>query len=254
MRCGKQVLWLVVLLGLHSGSVAAAEREVVLEWLASSDARGFFLHLGGSQGSYQERLDLGEIPPDPDGIHRAAVLLDDLSEYYAAMTAYNDVGESGLSNEIHVLASACDVTPCDDGNACTADDCDVSGCTNTVLSDGTPCGLEGICTAGACVEAQCSDAQHCDDGDACNGTERCSGDGLCLAGPPLDCGQPTQCAEPICDPDRGCAMQPLPDGTSCDDGDPGTRKDRCRAGTCEGDVKPLRDNTTKPGRGHGRNR
>ena len=74
MRCGRPALWLMVLLGLH-GSVAAADREVVFEWLASSDATGFLLHLGANSGSYREPVDLGGVPPDPDGIRRAAVAL-----------------------------------------------------------------------------------------------------------------------------------------------------------------------------------
>jgi hypothetical protein len=239
MRGGKQVLCLIVLVVVHSGS-AAAQREVAFEWLSADDETGFILHLGAGPGAYEQRLDLGGVPADPDGICRSAVVLEDLSDYYAAMSAYNDAGESELSNEIYVAASACDVSACDDGNACTADDCTADGCSTTILSNGTPCGADGICTAGVCVVAQCWEAQDCDDGDPCNGTELCTGDGLCLAGEPLDCGQPTQCAVPMCDPDLGCTMLALPDGTACDDGDSRTRKDRCVAGTCQGTLKSKR--------------
>jgi hypothetical protein len=236
MRGAKTVLCLIALVAVHSGA-AAAQREVVFEWLSASDGTGFVLHLGADPEAYEERLDLGSVSADPDGICRSAVVLDDLSDYYAAMSAYNDAGESGLSNEIYVAASACEVSACGDGNACTADECTEHGCSNTILSDGTPCDVDGICAAGVCVVAQCWEAQDCDDGDPCNGAELCTGEGLCLWGEPLDCGQPTQCSVPMCDPDRGCTMLALPDGTACDDGERLTRKDRCFAGTCQGTLK-----------------
>ncbi len=44
-------------------------------------------------------------------------------DYYIAVSAYSAAGESGLSNEIRVEASACDPTACNDGAVCTADEC-----------------------------------------------------------------------------------------------------------------------------------
>jgi len=49
----------------------------------------------------------------------------------------------------------CTGTACDDGNDCTADHCDPNDyawCAYTTLADGTSCGVDGVCDAGACRE------------------------------------------------------------------------------------------------------
>ena len=49
----------------------------------------------------------------------------------------------------------CSGTACDDGNDCTADYCDPAmtlGVCNNALPDGTFCGTDGVCEAGACRE------------------------------------------------------------------------------------------------------
>jgi len=106
--------------------------------------------------AYDQNLDLGFVFPDEDGVTRETIVLDAATGYYLAMTAYNEAGQSEISNEIFVAASACDPLACDDGNPCTADDCSEAGCTHVTLPDGEvrDDGLPGTvgdrCLAGAC--------------------------------------------------------------------------------------------------------
>jgi len=77
----------------------------------------------------------------------------------------------------------------------------------------------------------------CDDGDLCNGREICS-DSTCAAGAPLVCAAARQCTIGSCDAVMGCIVDPVPDGTTCDDEDPSTFADICTAGLCSGSQFP----------------
>ena len=94
----------------------------------------------------------------------------------------------------------------DDGNPCTADNCDaVLGISHAPLDAGTPCS----------------------DGDPCNGDETCDGSLACAAGqaPPLDDGNP--CTADACDATTGVTHTPVAEGTPC-------ALDACVAGaTCD---------------------
>lgn len=230
---------LAALAATAPSGLAAGTRDYVLQWLPpSGSVAGYRVHLGAAPSLYDQILDLGVVPIDPDGIGRATLTLDAATDYYVALTAYNSAGESPRSNEIVVPASACDPSFCDDAQQCTADDCGPNGCTHTPVPDGTFCAaagsLYGMCMAGACQAAQCTDASHCDDGNVCNGAESCDVAGACSAGTPLRCGEPKQCSVPTCDPARGCVQVPRPNGTRCDDGRRWTTNDRCYRGTCRG--------------------
>jgi hypothetical protein len=220
--------------------IAAGARDYVLQWIPPSGAvDGYRVRLGNGPSLYSQILDLGLVPIDPDGIGRATLSLDAATDYYIAMTAYNGVGESTPSNEIVVAASACDPAYCSDAQECTADDCGPLGCTHNPLPDGTFCSAAGsaygMCVAGACRAAQCTEASHCDDRNACNGAESCGPTGACAAGTPVRCGAPTQCAVPSCDASTGgCRSVPRANGTPCNDGRRYTTNDRCTSGVCRG--------------------
>jgi hypothetical protein len=81
----------------------------------------------------------------------------------------------------------------------------------------------------------CSVDADCDDGNACNGTETCQSS-TCVAGTAPVCAAPTQCMQSFCDIVNGCTQAPEPNGTACDDGDPGTVSDTCGGGVCQGVV------------------
>jgi hypothetical protein len=159
---------------------------------------------------------------------------------------------------------------CDDGNACTADACDaVLGCLNTPIPDGTGCDdgdacttadacTSGICLGGAppncddgntctadscdpvlgCQSVAVADGASCDDGNACTTADSCVS-GACSGGPPPDCDDGNTCTADSCDPVLGCQSVAVPDGISCDDGDPCTTVDQCSAGICVGGGSPF---------------
>ena len=96
----------------------------------------------------------------------------------------------------------------DDGNPCTADTCDPAlGVLHLPLVVGT----------------------SCSDGNICNGLETCDGVGTCVAGMPpvIDDGNP--CTADSCDPAAGVTHAPVPEGTSCSDGNPCNGEETCNA-------------------------
>ena len=140
-------------------------------------------------------------------------------------------------------------TSCNDGNPCTADECDpVLGCINTPLT-GDPCDDQDPCTTGdRCVDGACLggdnicacasdvDCAAFEDGDLCNGTLVCVDDG-CVLDPEtvVECPASSMCVEIACDPGIGeCVETALNDGLPCDDGDLCTAGDSCIDGACEG--------------------
>lgn len=221
-------------------SASAETREHPLLWLQSEggEPTGFLAYLGEEPGVYLEVLDLGPVSPDADETRRATLILDAYTSYYIAISAYNEAGESPLSNEIFSPSTACLASFCDDGNPCTADDCSAEGCIQTPMLDGSPCdpgdsGL-GLCFDAICQPADCLLDSDCDDGDVCNGIEACTSSGVCAAGIPLSCGEPSQCRAPACDIALGCMTFPMIDGTPCDDGRASTKRDECVSGVCVG--------------------
>ena len=104
--------------------------------------------------------------------------------------------------------SGCSGTPrdCDDGNGCTFDSCDASGCTHDFVNIG------------------------CDDGDLCTKDDRCE-DGVCEPGAPAVCDDGNPCTIDSCDPELGC-MSEL-ELLTCDDGNP------CTIDSCDPDDPAL---------------
>ncbi len=98
----------------------------------------------------------------------------------------------------------------DNGLFCDGDEgCDaVQDCVHT----GDPCPPELVCNEGTDACDECTLDAQCDDGNACTAD-------ACVAG--------------------ACQADPLPDGTSCNDGDPNTCFDACTNGECAGSDCPL---------------
>jgi len=141
-----------------------------------------------------------------------------------------------------------DGSACDDGNRCTlGDTCQAGGC-----RAGAPkpcpasdqCHLDGTCdpATGRCTDPESPAGSPCDDGNPCTLDDACQG-GMCHAGPVKPCPAPDAChAEGTCEPATGlCRHPPRPDDTLCDDGDPCTLADRCRAGACSGEPLDCED-------------
>eukprot|EP01060_Flectonema_neradi_P009436 TRINITY_DN1671_c2_g3_i1.p1 TRINITY_DN1671_c2_g3~~TRINITY_DN1671_c2_g3_i1.p1 ORF type:complete len:6512 (+),score=1571.45 TRINITY_DN1671_c2_g3_i1:146-19681(+) len=152
-----------------------------------------------------------------------------------------------------------DGTPCNDGLPETTDDKCVSGaCTGTITCNNVACvAPEPQCnTVGCgsqhgtqnmvnqCIELPKPDNTPCDDNQVetyddkcqagrCVGVSRCSTVPFCRAKD--QCHGVGECHES----NGECTTPVLPDGTSCDDGDPTTHKDQCYQGTCLGTLKCL---------------
>jgi hypothetical protein len=122
--------------------------------------------------------------------------------------------------------------PCDDGEACTADDKCLDGkCKGTV----TPCFDGNDCTWDMCdSKAGCKYPPAnvpCDDKDPCTALDFCE-DGECLGGPGIPCDDKNLCTVDSCQPGKGC-FHTLLDGKPCDDGDSCTQGDVCSEGSCQ---------------------
>ena len=149
--------------------------------------------------------------------------------------------------EATCVAGSCGAGPrpegaeCDDGNACTLlDTCQSGACAGSdpVLCLALDqCHVVGICdpATGACSEPAKADGSACNDGDACTLTDSCQS-GVCEGVTPVVCTAGDPCHEPgTCDPTTGvCSAPERADGAACDDGNPCTQTDSCRAGACEG--------------------
>lgn len=129
--------------------------------------------------------------------------------------------------------------PCNDNNACTADQCVGGGtavafCSNTPQPAGTSCGDGNTCNGaevcdgvGACLAGFNAPAgTSCSDSNACNGDETCSGSGTCNPGTPPVLNDRNPCTADACDPVAGVTHVPLPDGTACNGAGV------CQAGAC----------------------
>lgn len=132
-------------------------------------------------------------------------------------------------------------TECDDEDPCTRNDvCNGKGtCAGTAYDcPSQPCrtaiGCDG---AGGCLYQDATPGDACDDADPCTADDVCDASGAC-AGTPFAC-ESTPCATARC-ADGGCAFDPVPEGTSCDDRDPCTLDDACDGqGTCIGTPDPI---------------
>jgi hypothetical protein len=107
---------------------------------------------------------------------------------------------------------------CDDGIACTSDECDgdTGDCTST--PDDDLCDDGQICTWSGCDDPiPCDDDEACDDGNFCNGVETCDPEVGCRPGERPDCDDGVECTDDICDADADECVNVTADD-ACDDG------------------------------------
>ena len=152
------------------------------------------------------------------------------------------------------------VLDCDDGNLCTADECDeeTGECLHEPAEgpcdDSNPCTDEDTCLQGICLglsltscddQDVCTDdscsplsgcihthnVAPCDDADPCTTTDVCA-DGLCVGSGELVCVDDNVCTDDLCQPGAGC-IYPF-NLAACDDEDACTVTDQCLDGECVG--------------------
>jgi hypothetical protein len=158
----------------------------------------------------------------------------------AAWAKTISVLSGGITSEDDFSLTAPEVPPpCNDGNSCTADQCNGGGtafgtCSNTPVPSGSSCedgnscnGAETCDSGGTCLPGRNADAgTSCADGDLCNGDETCNGGGTCLAGAPPTVDDGNSCTADACDSATGVSHEDEPDGTSC------SILGVCDSGTC----------------------
>jgi hypothetical protein len=161
-------------------------REHTLQWIQPEgpEPSGFLTYLGAEPGVYSEVLDLGPVDPDPDGTRRATLILDAYTTYYIAISAYNDLGESPLSDEVFSPSDACGSLLCDDGDACNGiETCSPTGLcvSGAPLSCGEPtqCQVPACDPVVGCVLFNVADGKPCSDGDRLTRGDRCQS-GVCV--------------------------------------------------------------------------
>lgn len=132
-------------------------------------------------------------------------------------------------------------TQCNDGDLCThGETCDASG--------SCPAGTAIVCLDTDCVDRECDGTANCaetiltgatcSDGNACSYGETCDAAGSCTSGTTIDCDSSDwTCMDFSCNGTSTCTQTPNNLGGACDDGDPLTDDDQCRAdGSCAGDA------------------
>lgn len=170
-----------------------------------------------------------------------------------------DDGEACTVNDrCHEGSCVATVKDCFDSNSCTSDSCVDGTCVREPIEG--MCDDEDLCTENdLCVEGECQgnpigcwdqnpctqDACHpdfgcvheyldipCDDGNICSVGDRCWL-GECVSGDDrLDCDDSNDCTDDGCVPIREDGCVHIPNVAPCDDGDPCTLEDRCKASEC----------------------
>ncbi len=111
-----------------------------------------------------------------------------------------------------------------------------AGCTEASVGDGAVSASVELAKAKVfdCSDPDTEDDSPCDDGELCTVGETCNS-GSCRGGAPRDCnfGADT-CHAGTCDEETGCSVQPLADGTPCNDDLFCTQTDVCNEGECGG--------------------
>jgi hypothetical protein len=154
--------------GLALGVASTAQARIeTLRWRhdVPPEVSGFRVYVGSAPNTYTQVVHAGLPPLNTDGTRSYDLQVADEATVYVAVSAYNSVGESDLSNEqtcAPASPDACTLLDCDDSNACTTDSCDpVLGCQNTPIS----CNDGDVCTADSCDPVQgCQNTPiSCDD-------------------------------------------------------------------------------------------
>jgi RHS repeat-associated protein len=139
--------------------------------------------------------------------------------------------------------------PCSDGNACNGlEICDAAGLTcqpgqPLVISDNNPCTTDACDPKiGVVSHTPVTAGTSCSDGNACNGAETCTAVGNCAPGSPPSLEDNNPCTTDACDPASGVTHTPVTAGTTCSDGNSCNGSESCdAAGACQSGTPPSLD-------------
>ncbi|MEZ4264982.1 MAG: hypothetical protein R3F39_01290 [Myxococcota bacterium] len=229
----------------------------------------------GSGGGGAEDATVAEVESDSVGGAETDVAADSGVEVEVATDAAAEI-EAGPDADSDGPSTGCPVgAACDDGDPCTENDlCGAGGgCAGTAMDcdDGVACTKDqcaaGVCehalsagfclsegAASLCVNNLADDPQNscqicdasggqaatwkskaegapCDDGDACTTQDLCE-IGVCKGTGSLTCTTANPCAEASCVPASGCVESPK--AGPCDDGNACTGPDACADTECVG--------------------
>ena len=126
--------------------------------------------------------------------------------------------------------------PCPDGNLCNGNEtCNASAVcvagTPPVVNDGNPCTADACSPTTGVSHTLLASGTACNDSTLCNGWETCNAYGTCVAGTPPVIDDYNPCTTDVCDASAGVVHLPVPQGTTCTDGDACNGEEICGEGT-----------------------
>src|SRR5262245_2362930 len=136
----------------------------------------------------------------------------------------------------HCVGGACAPgTPvdCSDGSACTLDACGITlGCVHlSACDDHNPCTVDQCSATTGCSNTRAPNGTPCPDSNLCNGSEQCQ-NGVCMPGVPGSCDDGNPCTIDSCNPTTGCVHTPVTNNTPCPDASLCNGLETCQAGVC----------------------
>jgi cysteine-rich repeat protein len=237
---------LIGLLSAVAFATAAEARVVTLRWSDSDPAsvKGFRVYTRAANGSYGAAAYDG-LPTPAGGVYSTSLTVSDTGVTYVVATAYNDAGESALSNELALAPPACGdghIDPgeqCDDGNTVSGDGCSATCmlevCGNGILDPGEQCddgnkvsgdGCSATCKVEVCGNGILDPGEQCDDGnkvggDGCSATCKLEVCGNGILDPGEQCDDGNKVSGDGCSSTckfEVCGNGILDPGEQCDDG------------------------------------
>ncbi len=146
--------------------------------------------------------------------------------------------------------------PCDDGQLCSkGDTCSAGTCTGgqeVDCNDGNDCTADNCDNQLGCIH-ELLDGGQCNDGNLCTETDSCH-DGVCVGTDEVNCNDDNPCTDNICNPATGCVS--VLNEAPCNDDDVCSTDDHCHLGDCVGggqlgcsDGNPCTSDSCSPGIG-----